>query len=505
MPFGKVLIANRGEIAVRVIRALRDMGIQSVAVHSEADRTALHVLLADEAVSIGPSPAAESYLDIGKVLDAARTTGAEAIHPGYGFLAENAEFAAACADAGVAFIGPPPEAITAMGDKAEAKDRAKKAGVPVVPGSDGPVTNEEASGVASQVGYPVLLKAAKGGGGKGMRAVHTEEELEAALRMTRGEAESSFGSGDILIEKLIERPRHVEAQIIADTHGRTVFVGERECSLQRRHQKVIEEAPSPSLGDERRRDFGEVAVRAAEAAGYVNAGTVEFLLAPDGSYYFLEMNTRLQVEHPVTEETTGVDLVKEQVRVAAGEPLSIADKIAPRGHAIECRIYAEDPARGFLPSVGTIEFMRLPSGPGVRNDGGVYPGFEVPIFYDPMLAKLITHGATREEARVRMLRALIEYRMEGPITNIPYLRWILEHPDFRENRVNTNWLEAHQEEYQPAGIGFGRREDVAVIAAAIFAHRAQGETRPVAGSAGGDGGLPPWVRIGRARALGGRS
>jgi acetyl-CoA carboxylase biotin carboxylase subunit len=502
--FDKVLIANRGEIAVRVIRALREMGVRSTAVYSEADRRSLHVLLADEAVCIGPPAAAESYLRVDRILEAARRVGADAVHPGYGFLAENAAFSAACEDAGVKFIGPPPSAITAMGDKAEAKTRAAAAGVPVVPGSRGAVGDAEAGALAAEIGYPVLLKAAAGGGGKGMRTVRSEKELEAALRLTRGEAQSSFGSADLLVEKLIENPRHVEAQILADQHGRTIFVGERECSIQRRHQKVIEEAPSPSLGAGRRQEFADVAVKAAQSAGYVNAGTVEFLLAPDGSYYFLEMNTRLQVEHPVTEMTTGTDLVKEQLRIAAGEKLRLPERIEPRGHAIECRIYAEDASKNFRPSVGTIRYLREPAGPGVRNDSGIYLGWDVPVHYDPLLAKLITWGANRDEAANRMGAALIEYRVEGPTTNIPFLRWILAHEDFRENRVHTRWLEAVQGRFEFPGIGFGRREEVAAIAAVL--HTARRRTRPAAASADGPAGdgTTSWVRIGRARRLGRR-
>jgi acetyl-CoA carboxylase biotin carboxylase subunit len=502
--FHKVLIANRGEIAVRVIRALRESGILSTAVYSEADRKALHVLLADEAVPIGEAPAAESYLSIEKILAAAKKVGAQAVHPGYGFLAENADFAAACESEGIAFIGPPAGAIRAMGDKAEAKARARAAGVPVVPGSVGPVTDGEAARLAGEMGYPILLKAAKGGGGKGMRAVWKKEELERALRLTRGEAQSSFKSEELLVEKLIVEPRHVEAQILADTHGRTVFVGERECSVQRRHQKVIEEAPSPSLGAARREEFGSVAVKAAEAAGYVNAGTVEFLLAQDGSYYFLEMNTRLQVEHPVTEMTTGIDLVKEQIRIADGGKLSLPERIVPRGHAIECRVYAEDPSKGFLPSVGQIRFLREPSGPGVRNDSGVYEGFRVPVHYDPMLAKLITWGTDREEARLRMMASLIEYRIEGPTTNIPFLRWILAHDDFVANRVHTGWLEKVQGSFRHIGIGHGRRDEVAAIAAVLYAHRsaaAKGGGEG-AGEDGAAAGPSPWVRVGRSRRLG---
>jgi acetyl-CoA carboxylase biotin carboxylase subunit len=503
--FDKVLVANRGEIAVRVIRALREMGVRSTAVYSEADRRSLHVLLADEAVCIGPAPASESYLRVDRILAAAASVGAEAVHPGYGFLSENAAFSAACEEAGLKFIGPPPSAITAMGDKAEAKSRAAAAGVPVVPGSREPVGDAEARRLASEIGYPILLKAAKGGGGKGMRTVRVESELDAALRLTRGEAQSSFASDELLVEKLVENPRHVEAQILADRHGRTIFVGERECSIQRRHQKVIEEAPSPSLGSGRRAEFAAVAVKAAQSAGYVNAGTVEFLLAPDGAYYFLEMNTRLQVEHPVTEMTTGADLVKEQLRIAAGDELTLPDRIEPRGHSIECRIYAEDAAKNFRPSVGTIRYLREPAGPGVRNDSGIYLGWEVPIHYDPMLAKLVTWGAGRDEAANRMRAALIEYRIEGPTTNIPFLRWILEHEDFRANRVHTRWLESVQGRFAHPGIGFGRREEVAAIAAVLHTVRRQTRPSSAAGDGAGRGGTAPWVRIGRARRLGRRA
>jgi len=504
--FDKVLIANRGEIAVRVVRALREMGVASCAVYSEADRKALHVLLADEAVPIGPPAASESYLRMDKILAAAKRVGAQAIHPGYGFLSENAEFSAACEAEGIQFVGPTASAIISMGDKAEAKTVVSRNGVPVVPGSLEPVGDAEAKRYASEIGYPVLLKAAKGGGGKGMRAVHEESELASALKLVRGEATASFGSDDLLVEKLVLNPRHVEAQILADNHGRTVFVGERECSVQRRHQKVVEEAPSPSLGDERRAEFGAVAVKAAESVGYRNAGTVEFLLAEDGTYYFLEMNTRLQVEHPVTEETTGVDLVKEQLRIAAGEKLDLPDRIEPRGHSIECRIYAEDASRNFLPSVGMIRYHRQPNGVGVRVDSGIYAGYDVPIHYDPMLAKLVTRWATREEARHRMNGALIEYRIEGPTTNIPFLRWIMNHEDYVANRVHTGWLETLQSTYKPLGIGHGKREAVAVIAAALFAHRKSAEASRAADGAGtGASGLAPWVQAGRSRLLGERS
>jgi acetyl-CoA carboxylase biotin carboxylase subunit len=493
--FDKVLIANRGEIAVRVTRALREMGIRSVAVYSEADRKSLHVLLADEAIAIGPAPASQSYLSFEAILGAAKKSGAQAIHPGYGFLSENARFAAACREARIVFIGPPPEAIEAMGDKAGAKARVRAAGVPVVPGSDGEVGDAEARRVASSIGYPVLLKAAKGGGGKGMRAVRHENDLDAALRLARGEAQSAFGSPEILIEKLLENPRHVEAQIFADGHGRTVFVGERECSLQRRHQKVVEEAPCVALDPATRLRFGEVAVKAAQSAGYVNAGTVEFLLAPDGSFYFLEMNTRIQVEHPVTEETTSHDLVQEQIRVAAGLPLSLPQKNTVQGHSIECRVYAEDPAHQFRPSPGRIQFLRLPQGPGVRNDCGVGEGFTIPVHYDPLLTKIIVRAGDREEARRRMLRALLECRIEGPVSNLPYLRWILSDPDVIENRIDTGWLERNHARYRAPGVGHMKREDVAAIAATLYAQAA----KPTRSDSGAGDGLSPWVRAGRAR------
>ncbi len=500
--FEKVLVANRGEIALRVIRALRELRIPSCAVYSEADRRALHVLLADEAVPIGPAPAAESYLSIPRILAAARKVGATAIHPGYGFLSENDRFSDACEEAGIKFIGPPGSAIRGMGDKAEAKRTVAAAGVPVVPGSLEPLGDDEAKRMAREIGFPVLLKAAKGGGGKGMRAVRSEAEMDAALRLTRGEAKSAFASDDLLVEKLVDSPRHVEAQILADAHGRTIFVGERECSVQRRHQKVVEEAPSPSLGAERRAEFGRVAAAAAASVGYVNAGTVEFLLAPDGSYYFLEMNTRLQVEHPVTEETTGVDLVKQQLYIAAGRRLELPDRIEPRGHSIECRVYAEDASRGHMPSVGQIRFLRMPSGPGVRNDSGIYAGFDVPIHYDPMLAKLITKGNDREEARERMNAALYVYRIEGPTTNLPFLRWIVNHPDFVANRVDTGWLERVQAGWKPLGRGLGQRDVIATVAAAMYLHRSTAAKAREADGAVADG-MAPWVRVGRARRFGG--
>ncbi len=419
-PFKKVLIANRGEIAVRVIRACRELGIATVAVFSEADRESLHVLAADEAVPIGPAPATESYLVVDRLIAAARSTGAEAVHPGYGFLAENAAFAEACQAAGLTFIGPPPAAIRAMGDKMSARRVAMKLRVPVVPGTEQPVTDDaEAARVATQVGYPVMLKAAMGGGGKGMRLVRTAGELPSALRAARAEAGAAFGDAAVYIERYVEEPRHIEIQVLADAHGGVVHLGERECSIQRRHQKLVEESPSPFVTPEMRRRMGEAACRVAAAVGYVNAGTVEFLVDRDRSFYFLEMNTRLQVEHPVTELTTGRDLVKDQLRIAAGDKLGFSqDDVAPAGWAIECRINAEDPYASFIPSPGLVSELRAPGGPWVRDDTGVYAGYTIPRFYDTLMAKLIVWGPDRDAAIARMRRALAEYQVVGVQTTI---------------------------------------------------------------------------------------
>src|SRR6266446_1031221 len=422
--FRKILIANRGEIAVRIIRALREMGIRSVAVYSDADRSALHVRMADEAEHIGPSPSHESYLRIDRILKAARGHGAEAIHPGYGFLSENAEFAATCESAGVVFIGPSSDSIRSMGSKTAARRLAQSAGVPVVPGTETGVTNlDDAKNIACQCGYPVMLKAAAGGGGKGMRRVDSDAGLESALRDASSEADRAFGSSEVYVEKLIVNPRHIEIQILGDRHGNLLSLGERECSIQRRHQKVMEECPSPLVAahPEMRRRMGDAAVRAAKAAGYYNAGTVEFLVDADRNFYFLEMNTRLQVEHPVTELVTGLDLVKLQIRIAAGEALGLAqENIEWQGAAIECRVYAEDPDRNFLPSPGKITSLAEPSGPGIRLDSGVYEGFAVPIDYDPLLAKLAAWAGTRGEAIARMSRALGEYHVVGIRTNLAF-------------------------------------------------------------------------------------
>src|SRR5271169_924987 len=423
----KVLIANRGEIALRVIRACREMGLATVAVYSDADRGALHVLHADEAYRLGPAPAAESYLRADLILDVARQAGADAIHPGYGFLSENAEFAEASAAAGVTFIGPPASAMRVLGSKTKARQAADAAKMPRVPGSvTGLAGVAEAQRVAAGIGYPVMLKAAAGGGGKGMRAVVKADELAAAFAAASSEAERSFGSGEVYLEKLIERPRHIEIQLIADEHGHCLYLGERECSVQRRHQKVIEEAPSAVVEPALRKRMGEAAVRLAQSQGYTNAGTVEFLLDAEQNFYFLEMNTRLQVEHPVTELVTGLDLVHLQIRIAQSEPLPLAqDDIQLRGHAIECRVYAEDPDNGFFPSPGRITRLLQPGGPGIREDCGIYEGWVVPMDYDPMLSKLIAYAPTREQAIARLLRALDEYVIGGIRTNLGLFKRIL--------------------------------------------------------------------------------
>ena len=441
--FKKLLIANRGEIAVRIARACREMGISPVAVYSDADRTSLHVRVADQAVHIGPSPSNESYLVIEKIIGAARSLGAEAIHPGYGFLSENADFAQAVEEAGLILIGPPASAMRLMGSKTSARTAAQAAGVPVVPGTTTPLTSvEEAESVGEGIGYPIMLKAASGGGGKGLRLVRSREELASAFSLAQSEAAASFNDASVYIEKYIERPRHIEIQLIGDRHGNLVYLGERECSLQRRHQKVVEECPSPVVDENLRRRMGEAAVKVAHAAGYVNAGTIEFLVDSQRNFYFLEMNTRLQVEHPVTELVTGRDLVHEQIRVAAGERLSFAQgDIAMRGAAIECRIYAEDPDNGFLPSPGRITKLVEPGGPGVRYDSGSYQGWEVPIFYDPLLAKLCVWAETREAAVNRLARVLDEYWIEGINTTLPFFQAIVRDADFKRGEFDTGFVD----------------------------------------------------------------
>jgi len=482
-PFRKILIANRGEIAVRIIRACRELGITSVAVFSEADREALHVLMADEAYLLGPPPAAESYLAIEKIIRTAKASGAEAVHPGYGFLAENAGFAEACIQAGLVFIGPPPAAIRAMGDKTAARRGALAKKVPMVPGTTEPVGSDaEAAGVAREIGYPVMLKAAMGGGGKGMRLVRAEGELAGALRMARSEAGSAFGDSSVYLEKYLEEPRHIEIQVLADSHGTTVHLGERECSIQRRHQKLVEECPSPLVDDAMRKRMGEAACRLVASVGYVNAGTVEFLVDRQKNFYFLEMNTRLQVEHPVTELVTGRDLVKEQIRIAAGEKLGYGQSdVKWTGWAIECRIYAEDPYRNFMPSPGTITGLRTPGGPWVRDDSGVYEGVTVPIYYDSLISKLIVWGPDRAGAIARMARALAEYKVVGVRTTIPVHQHIIVHPDFVAGRLSTHFLDALMGVERPEAEG--RHRTVALIAAALAGYARAGKTTlPLASS-----------------------
>jgi acetyl-CoA carboxylase biotin carboxylase subunit len=463
--FKKILIANRGEIAVRVIRACRELSITAAAVYSDVDRAALHVLKADEAYPIGTAPAAESYLNIGRILDVARLCGADAIHPGYGFLSENPRFARACGDAGIKFIGPSPESMELMGSKTRARQGMEKAGVPFVPGtSRGIESLEEAHRVAWGLGYPVMLKAAAGGGGKGMRLVERESDFASALEAARSEAQRAFGDGEVYLEKAIANPRHIEMQILADEHGSCIYLGERECSVQRRHQKVLEECPSPVVTPEMRKKMGEVAVRVAKAAVYANAGTIEFLADAAGSFYFLEMNTRLQVEHPVTELVAGLDLVQLQIRIAAGEKLPIAQPdVTLRGHAIECRVYAEDPANDYFPSPGKITVLSEPSGPGIRLDSGIYQGWNVPLEYDPLLAKLIGYGENRQQAIGRLTRALDEYTIGGVKTNLALFRQILSDPEFLTGNTDTGLIGRLKSESPN-----GSDQDIAVIAAGIF-------------------------------------
>ena len=494
----KVLIANRGEIAVRIIRACREMGFPTVAIYSQPDRAAMHVLYADEAMPVGAAPSRESYLRIDRIIDAARRTGAEAVHPGYGFLAENAAFARQCAEAGLIFIGPSPASIEAMGSKTESRQRMLAAGVPVVPGLTEAVKSlDEIRTFAREAGLPIMIKASAGGGGKGMRLVEKEGDLASAYDRVRSEALSFFNDDAVYAEKFVSSPRHIEVQILGDQHGNLVYIGERECTLQRRHQKVLEECPSPVVTPELRKRLGETAVRAGAAVDYYSAGTIEFLMDPSGNFYFLEMNTRLQVEHPVTEMVWGVDLVKEQLRVAMGERLSFTqDDLAPSGHAIECRIYAEDPSRKFAPSPGLIRYMSLPQGPGVRNDNGVYGGYTVPVYYDPMLSKLICHAATRDEAIGRMKRALQEYTVEGIETSIPFYSWIMDDDDFRAGRFDTGYIDriiSRMQQEPPPGASV---TDAAIAAAAIMAFEESQRIRlpEITDSA--------WKRAGRAEATG---
>ena len=441
--FSKILVANRGEIALRVMRACKELGIPTVAIHSEADEDALHVKFADESVCIGPPPSSESYLNVRAILSAAELTGADALHPGYGFLAENAEFAEICAVHDITFIGPTGEMMRLMGNKATARTMMQKAGVPVVPGTDGAVQDvAEAKREAERIGYPVMIKASAGGGGKGMRIAVDPENLVTNFAVASGEAEAAFGDGEIYLEKLLIEPRHIEFQILGDSHGNVVHLGERDCSIQRRHQKLIEESPSPAVTDDLRERMGRAAIDGARGIGYASAGTVEFLLDARGGFYFMEMNTRIQVEHPVTELVTGIDLVKEQIRVAAGEELGLTqDKLHLRGHAIECRINAEDPSKDFAPRPGTVTELYVPGGPGVRVDTHVFSGYAIPPYYDSMIAKLLTHGSTREEALARMRRALSEFVIEGVTTTIPFHIEMMDDPDFVSGTFDTGTLE----------------------------------------------------------------
>jgi acetyl-CoA carboxylase biotin carboxylase subunit len=449
-----VLIANRGEIAVRIIRACRELGLRSVAVYSEADADAPHVLLADEAWLLGPAPSAESYLRVDRLLEVARAAGVDAVHPGYGFLAERAPFAQAVTEAGFQFVGPTAETIQAMGDKTEARRRMAAAGVPIVPGTTDPLVDaDDAVRTATEIGFPVLLKAAAGGGGKGMRVVESADACARAFEAAAREAQAAFGDGSVYVEKYLGHPRHIEVQLLGDRHGQVIHLGERECSIQRRHQKLVEEAPSPALDPAARAAMGEAAVAAARAVRYEGAGTVEFLWQ-DGAFFFLEMNTRIQVEHPVTELVTGIDLVQWQLRVAAGERLPWSqEEVRLEGHAIECRITSEDPEGGFLPSTGRIRHLELPSGPGVRWDGAIRPGFEVGLHYDPLLGKLITSAPTRLEAIDRMRRALGEFVVEGVETSAPFHRRVMEEPDFRAGRLTIRYLEEHPELVEPREVG----------------------------------------------------
>ena len=497
--FSKILIANRGEIACRVIATAKRMGIRTVAVYSEADRDSLHVRLADEAVAIGPPPAAQSYLRMERIIEACRATGAEAVHPGYGFLSENPRFAEALAAAGIVFIGPPPAAVAAMGDKVTSKKLAAEAGVSVIPGALEVMRDaEHAVEVARSIGYPVMLKASAGGGGKGMRIAHSDKECREGFARSSSEAASSFGDARVFVEKFIEQPRHIEIQVIADAHGSALYLNERECSVQRRHQKIVEESPSAVVDEAMRAAMGMVAVEAARAVGYVGAGTVELLVDASRAFYFLEMNTRLQVEHPVTEMVTGIDLVRLQIEVARGGRVPAQEDIAPRGHAIEARVYAEDPARGFLPSPGKITYLRVPGGPGLRDDSGVYGGWVVPPYYDPMISKLAAWAPTRQQAIDRLLRALADYHVHGIATNIHYLRAVLDHPAFRAGDYDTGFCTAFARELlKPPDPAL---EPVALIAAVVAAHKRDHDraddfaTRAQAPS-------PAWVRMGRLRAL----
>jgi acetyl-CoA carboxylase, biotin carboxylase subunit len=490
----KVLVANRGEIAVRVTRTLREMGIAAVAVYSDADRASLHVRVADEAYPTGPAPAAESYLRVDKIVAVAKEAGCDAIHPGYGFLSENPALPEACERAGITFIGPPASAMRAMGSKTAARDKMSAAGVPIVPGARCETT-EEATAAATKIGFPVMLKAASGGGGKGMRLVSAPDEMVTSWERARSEAKKFFGDDTVYIEKAIVRPRHVEIQVLGDREGNLVHVFERDCSIQRRNQKVVEETPSPAASRDLVARMGAIAVQGAKSVGYFSAGTFEFLLADDGSFYFLEMNTRLQVEHPVTELVTGLDLVREMVRVAQGEPLGfVQDDLTTRGAAIECRVYAEDPATGFLPSPGVIERLSVPAGPGVRDDGGAYQGCTISSFYDPLISKLSVWAPTRERAVARMRRALTEYVVTGIRTNLAFHERLFAHPEFAAGRYDTGFIDRYKHELLDHLYVSDERRDAVAVAIAVAAaqmERATGATQATLGESGSR--LSPWV------------
>jgi acetyl-CoA carboxylase biotin carboxylase subunit len=494
----KVLVANRGEIAVRIFRALNEMEIGSVAVYSEADRLSWHLRYADEAYLIGPPPASESYLNIDRIIEVARRAGCDAVHPGYGFLAESHDFAQACEASGLVFIGPSPASIKSMGFKTQAKKIMSESGVPVIPGPPGPVTTAaEAEKVASKIGYPVMMKASAGGGGKGMRIVRDPGTMRQAFKTATSEAKSYFGNPEVFLEKYIEKPRHIEVQILADNFGGTIHLGERECSVQRRYQKLIEESPSPAIDEAARIRIGETAVRAAKAAGYRNAGTVEFILDESGGFYFLEMNTRLQVEHPVTEFVTGIDIVKQQIKIASGFRMEYSQEdIRPQGAAIECRIYAEDPKNDFLPSLGRITRLKNPEGPWVRVENYVYRGYDIPVYYDPLIAKVITWGIDRDSAIARMRRALEEYIIEGIETTIPFHMWVMRDPHFASGAFDTSYIDQHF----TGNATRARREvpeEIAIIAAAISSME---NTKPkkVAGTDEGS----RWRRVAREEGIG---
>ena len=496
--FKKILIANRGEIALRIIRACHEYGIKAVAVFSDPDHEALHVLNADEAYHIGAGPANESYLLKERIIAIAKETGCEAVHPGYGFLAENSVFAKMCEDAGLIFIGPGYKAMRDMGDKTRARQKVGKAGVPIIPGMDkGVIRFLEMKESARKMGYPVLIKAAMGGGGKGMRICRDESELKSGFELCSKEAQSSFGDPKLYIERYLEKPRHIEFQILADSFGKTIHLGERECSIQRRHQKLIEEAPSVVIDEKLRKTMGEAAVAAAEAVGYVNAGTIEFLLDANGHFYFLEMNTRLQVEHPVTELITGIDLVYEQLKIAAGMKLDLdQDKIDRRGHAIECRIYAEDPEMGFLPSCGKIKKLIEPSGPGIRLDGGVYQGYDVPVFYDPLIAKLLVWGTNRKMAIRRMVRALSEYRITGVKTTVGFLANVMTDKRFKSGNFDTHFIDEMEERKK---IASDENVRAASIVAALAFHLSNSNSRKNEKEMSSDVSL--WKQAGRREAM----